>query len=135
MNFRCHAGIMKKFFLLLIIAGLFYSCKKESLSVNCTLLSRGIIYNDADKVRTVIDAIIVNLPSQDYNKQNFDLLADKISGQCNLQVSFRCFDCVFSIPSRSEMTLTTDSVGGLTQKKIDISYTFNNKMEFYSLHD
>ena len=124
---------MKHFITLLILAFCFTGCKKDNSNA-CSLLQQGLIANDTQRVGKAVDLIIASFTSQEYNAQNIDRLANRLS-QCNLEIRGKCFDCIKTLPSQTEIWFSYNASGTVIQKTIDISYTPDNKMRFHNMHD
>src|SRR5687768_12281275 len=81
--------------LLILIALLPVSCKKENLSrVDCNRLERGLLSED---VKIVSFALRHQLVS--YSQQNIKKLSEALSGNCNISVENVCFDRVYNYPA------------------------------------
>jgi hypothetical protein len=112
------------------------SCKKETTdNTNCIKFKEAIEATNIEQTRTAIDNYINNLPSQDYTEQNINNLTHVISNACNITSGIYCFDCVYTLPSQTEIWVSFISGGATIKKTIDISYSADNKMKFVNLHD
>jgi vesicle coat complex subunit len=125
---------MKHYLILLLFAASFASCKKDSNQDACVLLQQGLIADDTQKVGKAVDQIIAAFASKEYNAQNIDILVNRLS-QCNLEIRGKCFDCIKTLPSQTEIWFRYNASGTIIQKTIDISYTPDNKMRFHNMHD
>ncbi|GAA4333384.1 hypothetical protein [Flaviaesturariibacter amylovorans] len=125
---------MKIFWSVLVAGILIASCKKEPQQVNCSRLSQGIRQDDATQVAASVEAVLVGLPDRQYTAANLALLAERLSTRCSIEVRVRCFDCIKTLPSMSELHVTTRGSAPVS-KVLDISYTDENKMEFRAMHD
>lgn len=120
----------------LFVIQLLVSCQKQATSNDCGNLKDGITNNDIDKVRSTINSLILELPSQDYNTQNLSTLAQRISSQCGVFSEVVCFDCIYTLPSQSEINVQLNSSGSTTiERTIDITYATANTMTFRNMHD
>lgn len=126
---------MKKTFLAITLIVLLGSCSKEPLAENCNVLKQGIASNDISQVQTAMEAIIAELGDATYSQANFTRLAQRLSSGCSFIVTADCFDCVKTLPSQSEITLSFTASGTSYTKVIDLSYTPANKMVFRNMHD
>lgn len=125
---------MKHYLILFLFVLIYTGCKKDSHPDACALLQQGLIANDTQKVGKAVDQIISSFASKEYNAQNIDILANSLS-QCNLEIRGKCFDCIQTLPSQTEIWFSYNASGTVIQKTIDISYTPDNKMRFHNMHD
>ena len=126
---------MKKLLLILICGQFVFSCDKDGLSGSCDTLQDGIRNNNIDNVRSAINYFIDRLGSKQYNETNLTALVQIISSQCNLNCTVRCFNCIRTLPSESEIRITINSGGTTVGKTVDISYSPNNIITFVNMHD
>ena len=123
--------------LLFVFAGVFsfLSCNKEEIAhVDCERLQHGISTSDKEEVKAVITKFINNLSSKKYSQQNINNLVNSINQQCEASASVLCYDCIYTIPSQTEIRVTCSTPGGPVDRTIDLSYTTNNEMVFRNLH-
>lgn len=128
---NCRTIIMATFLASTILAG----CKKDVSSNNCPELRGGIIANNKEDVGAIIISYIASLSSTIYSQQNLETLAATISANCTINATVACFDCIKTLPSQTEIMLTFVSSGIQVKKTLDISYTPDNKMIFFNMHD
>ena len=127
---------MKKIALLILfITQFLISCKKQRILNDCSDLKDGIINNNINKVRSEINNIIFQLPSQDYSEQNLSNLVQKISVTCSISSEVRCFNCIRTLPSQTEVYVKLPSAGSTIERIIDITYTAANSMTFSNMHN
>ena len=125
---------MKYYFVLFVLLVLLSACRKDSIDRSCTNLQQELSASNKNKVEIEVNRIIQSLPSQDYTQENFEKLVNLIAGKCNIVVTGKCFDCIQTLPSQSEIYISLDSVR-MINKVVDISYTTDNRMKFHNLHD
>jgi hypothetical protein len=116
-----------------VVSILLCSCRKEPLAGNCADLKAGLTANDLEKVRASITRMIGELPSSDYNEANITALSERISSSCAVTATSTCFDCIYTLPSQTEVIITINSSG--VTKVIDLSYTSENKIVFRNMHE
>lgn len=126
---------IKTVFLAACISSALLACKKDSQSGNCELLKNALIADVKDDVKALVNTYISQTPSQVYTAQNMDALASALSKECSLSPLVLCFDCVFTLPSMSEIQITVTSIQPNVSRVLDISYTPDNKMTCVSVHD
>lgn len=126
---------IKTFFLAACISSALLACKKDTPSGNCELLKNALIANSKDDVKAIVNTYISQMPSQVYTAQNMDALASALSKECSLSPLVLCFDCVFTLPSMSEIQITVNSVQPHGSRVLDISYMPDNKMTCVAVHD
>jgi hypothetical protein len=119
------------FNILLLLAG--NSCKKDKQG-SCEELKQAAYSNDVDKVRSIIESYLRNLPSSAYNEQNIQLLTQRIS-KCDISSMIYCFDCIDTYPSQTEISIDFSYNGAMVQKVIDLTYNSANKIVFRNMHD
>ena len=123
---------------IVLIVSLFvfsFGCRKTTLQNSCADLSRAVMNSDKALAKSAIDNIIRSIPSSQYTQGNIQNLVNKISGNCNLQTTLLCFDCIKTLPTQTEIRITINSGTTPVQKTIDISYTSSNTMVFHNMHD
>jgi hypothetical protein len=125
--------LFRSFLSLLLFACLIIACKKSSDTPRCEELREKMTNNDKEGVRTIITRYINGLPSQKYTAQNLDNLVKAINRQCGIRGEVRCFDCIETLPTQSEIVLRFSSPS--IEKVIDISYTSVNTMIFVNMHE
>lgn len=108
------------------------SCKKNKQSA-CDELKQTAYSNNIDKVGSIIQGYLRNLPSA-YNEQNIQLLIQQIS-KCDISSTIYCFDCIDTYPSQTELSLDFSHNGAPVHKVIDLSYNSANKIVFRNMHD
>ncbi len=111
-----------------------FGCKKSDEAI-CQQLTSGVVADDETKVGNAVEDMIASLPSQEYTQENFDRLSDKLSQQCDIQVVGKCFDCIETLPSQSEIQFSVNSSGITITRTIDLTYTPTNRMKFLNLHE
>jgi hypothetical protein len=121
--------------LILVLTTLSLSCRKQDISNNCNSLRDGIAANDISKVKAAVTDFIAGLQRSDYNESNINTLCGRISSSCDVTVELACFDCIYTLPSQSEIIISIHSGGALKTKTIDLSYTPANKIVFRNMHD
>jgi hypothetical protein len=126
---------MKKYITILSIVIIFCECKKEPVNINCDKLSKAIIANNANTVKDVVNFYINQMASKTYSPQNLNTLAQNISSQCSVTIGTVCFDCIDTLPSMSEIRVSTNSNGSIIIRVVDISYTPSNEMIAVAVHD
>ena len=123
--------------LLLVLSALAYlaSCKKEKIAAaDCQTLHHGILNSDKEEVRSVITTIIGRMSSNDYSRDNISNLVNIINAQCGVKASLSCYDCIKTLPSETEITLSAPSTNGNVERTIDLSYNERHTMVFVNLH-
>ena len=124
---------MRYFRLAIIITGLISSltaCKKELNNSDCDNLRNGLLMNDTKLVTKSIGSLLTL-----YSEGNLDELASKITDRCNIPATADCFNCIKTNPTQTEMIFSLVQAGATIQKRLDISYTPDNKMKILNVHD
>ena len=124
---------MRYFRLTIIITGLISSltaCKKELNNSDCDNLRNGLLMNDTKLVTKSIGSLLTL-----YSEGNLDELASKITDRCNIPATADCFNCIKTNPPQTEMIFSLVQAGATIQKRLDISYTPDNKMKILNVHD
>jgi len=126
---------MRYFRLVLLLASFTYflaSCKKQTLdnSCNCSDLREGLLTNDAKRVANSLEGMLTS-----YSESNLNELASAITDHCNIPATVDCFNCIKTNPPQTEMVFTLAQGGGTIQKRLDISYSPDNKMKILNVHD
>jgi hypothetical protein len=124
---------MRLFRLALLIAGLIgtlTACKKEFDSSDCDKLKDGLLTNNTKLVTESIGSLLTS-----YSEANLDELANKITDKCNIPATADCFNCIKTNPPQTEMIFLLVEPGTTIQKKLDISYNSDNKMQLRNVHD
>jgi len=124
---------MRYFRLTIIITGLISSltaCKKELNNSDCDNLRNGLLMNDTKLVTKSIGSLLTS-----YSEGNLDELASKITDRCNIPATVDCFNCIKTNPPQTEMIFSLVQAGATIQKRLDISYTPDNKMKILNVHD
>jgi len=124
---------MRYFRLAIIITGLISSltaCKKELNNSDCDNLRNGLLMNDTKLVTKSIGSLLTL-----YSEGNLDELASKITDRCNIPATADCFNCIKTNPPQTEMIFSLVQAGATIQKRLDISYTPDNKMKILNVHD
>jgi hypothetical protein len=101
------------------------ACKKELDG-----LRDGLLKNDVKLVTKNIGSLLSS-----YSEGNLDLLANEITDRCNISATVDCFNCIKTNPPQTEIIFSLVQQGGTVQKRLDISYTSNNKMVLLNVHD
>jgi hypothetical protein len=110
---------------------LFAGCKKDRLSnLNCNKLKAGLFAND----KAIVSSSLTSLLGV-YSKENLETLVVGISNDCDISAKSLCFDCIYTLPSQSEIQLTFNQSGNSISKVLDISYTQDNKMKIVGIHN
>jgi len=123
---------MRYFRLAIIITGIISSltaCKKELNNSDCDNLRNGLLMNDTKLVAKSIGSLLTS-----YSEGNLDELAYKITDRCNIPATVD-FNCIKTNPPQSEMVFSFVQPGATIQKRLDISYTPDNKMKILNVHD
>lgn len=124
-------SIFKYSGLLIIFAFGISSCKKDKLStLNCNGLKIGLQTNDISLVSKSLDKLLTS-----YSNENLQKLTIIISEICDVQAEVLCFDCIYTLPSQSEIMLSFLQSGTTLKKVLDLSSTQNGKMEIVNMHD
>ena len=124
---------MRYFRLAIIITGLISSltaCKKELNNSDCDNLRNGLLMNDTKLVTKSIGSLLTL-----YSEGNLDELASKLTDRCNIPATVDCFNCIKTNPPQTEMIFSLVQAGATIQKRLDISYTPDNKMKILNVHD
>ena len=124
---------MRYFRLAIIITGFISTltaCKKEtSDNSDCDNLRNGLLMNDTELVTRSIGSLLTL-----YSEGNLDELARKITDRCNIPATVD-FNCIKTNPPQSELVFSFVQPGATIQKRLDISYTPDNKMKILNVHD
>ena len=124
---------MRYFRLAALITGfisILTACRKETLGdSDCDNLRNGLLMNDTKLVNKSIENLLTS-----YSEGNLDELARKITDRCNIPATVD-FNCVKTNPPQSEMVFLFVQPGATIQKRLDISYTPDNKMKILNVHD
>jgi len=86
--------------------------------------------NDTKLVNKSIENLLTS-----YSEGNLDELASKITDRCNIPATADCFNCIKTNPPQTEMIFSLVQAGATIQKRLDISYTPDNKMKILNVHD
>jgi len=125
---------MRYFRFAIMITGLIstlIACKKETLdNSDCDNLKEGLLMNDTKLVTKSIGSLLTS-----YSEGNLDELASKITDRCNIPATVDCFNCIKTNPPQTEMIFSFVQPGATIQKRLDISYTPDNKMKILNVHD
>ena len=133
LTFTCQTNMrITSVFLIATLVLLVTSCKKDKQN-NCDELKQAAYSNNIDKVGSIIQGHLRNLPSV-YNEQNIQLLVRQIS-KCDISSAIYCFDCIDTYPSQTEISLDFSYNGAAVHKVIDLSYNSANKIVFRNMHD
>jgi len=127
---------MKRFFLTIIL--LFFitiGCRKKNIKEDCSELLEAMQTDNVTVAGKSITSLINNLSSQTYNEQNLQNLAASITGNCSCIATVLCFDCIFTLPSQTEIQIKYFNSSSSLQKTIDISYSADTSMRFVNMHD
>ena len=117
--------------LIIILALIFGSCKKDALSISdCDNLKKGLIAEDVNIVRKALKDELTF-----YSRDNLNKLSVTISNQCNIAVSVGCYNCIYTNPAQSELKVLLNQSGISIGKVIDITYTSTNKMSIVGVHN
>lgn len=111
---------------------MFYtSCEKENLNIgDCDHLKQALILNDKEQVKSEIDYLLGL-----YTEDNINSLAETISTNCGIETNVFCFDCVYTLPSMSEIGFSFTDSDSSYHKVLDISYDSGNRMVISNIHD
>jgi len=126
---------LRNYFFILFFTACISSCDKTVdgsdnnwKNLDCDNLKIGIINIDSDIVRSEINKLVTDLEpvktDSDYigHKQNLDLLIERLNTQCdNMTAELICYACIYTNPAQSEISVTTDSVGTVIDRVVDIS--------------
>lgn len=125
---------MRYFRLAIMITGFISTltaCKKETLdNSDCDNLRNGLLMNDTKLVTKSIGSLLTS-----YSEGNLDELAHKITDQCGIPATVDCFSCIKTNPPQTEMIFSFVQPGATIQKRLDISYSPDNKMKILNVHD
>jgi len=125
---------MRYFRLAIIITGFISTltaCKKEtSDNSDCDNLRNGLLMNDTELVTRSLGSLLTS-----YSEGNLDELASKITDRCDIPATVNCFNCIKTNPAQTEMIFSLVQPGATIQKRLDISYTPDNKMKILNVHD
>ena len=106
------------------------ACRKETLdNSDCDNLRNGLLMNDTKLVTKSIGSLLTS-----YSEGNLEELASKITERCNIPATV-CFNCIKTNPPQTEMIFSFVQPGATIQKRLDISYTPDNKMKILNVHD
>jgi hypothetical protein len=119
----------------LLLTTLSFACSRERLDSSCQHLTDGLTTNDNDKVEAALNHFISSLSSNTYTASNINQLCQQLSSSCHLTAKTLCFDCIKTLPSQTEISITFHSGTATQTKTIDLSYTAANKIVFRNLHD
>ena len=119
----------------LLIAGftfLLLGCKKQTLdsSCNCNDLREGLLTNDTKRVARSLESMLTS-----YSESNLDELAATVTDHCNIPATVDCFNCIKTNPAETEIIFSLVQPGNTIQKRLDISYTPDNKMKIVNVHN
>jgi len=116
---------------MMVCIEVFSDCKKESLnSSHCDNLKEGLLMNDTKLVVKSIGTLLTF-----YSEGNLDDFANKITDRCSISATVDCFNCIKTNPPQTEIIFSFVQQGVTIQKKLDISYTPDNKMNILNVHD
>jgi hypothetical protein len=107
---------------------IFLSCKKELNNSDCDNLKDGLLMNDTKLVIKNIGSMLTS-----YSEGNLDELANKITDRCNIPARVDCFSCIKTNPPQTEIIFSFVQSGSTIQKRLDISYTPDNKMKILNV--
>ncbi len=116
---------------LIIVFGIgLTACKKELNNSDCDGLKEGLLKNDVKLVTKSIGSLLTS-----YAEENLHKLASEITDRCNIPTTANCFSCIKTNPPQTEMIFSLVQSGSTIQKRLDISYTPDNKMKLLNVHD
>jgi hypothetical protein len=130
---------LQLFFLILIII----SCDNtvEPNLIDSENLVNGVINLNEEKVNFEISKLLSDLtPQVNSNDEfghakNINTLIERInSSSKNIESSLICYSCIKTLPSQSEILLTTDSSNISVNRVIDIITPSNGKLTFGGIH-
>jgi hypothetical protein len=111
------------------------SCRKEINDSDCQRIKSGMITNDIDAVKTVMNKFIARLSFETYTEENINKLVSMINQECDLTCSLICFDCIQTLPSQTEIRITISQSGTPVSKTMDLTYNTSNRIVFRNMHD
>jgi hypothetical protein len=124
---------MRYFRFAILITGIISAltaCRKEILdNSDCDNLRNGLLMNDTKLVTKSIGSLLTS-----YSEGSLDELARKITDRCNIPARVD-FNCIKTNPPQTEMVFSFVQPGATIQKRLDISYTPDNKMKILNVHD
>ena len=126
---------VKIFCLIVCICCIALGCKKDKGDNHCEDLKNALVADAKDDIKLLVNTYISQLPSQAYTAQNINALTSSLSKECSISTLVFCFDCVFTLPSMSEIQITVTSTQPTISKVVDISYTPANNMTCVHVHD
>lgn len=126
--------LMRRFLFFGFIALIITSCKKE-IATACAPLKAAITDSNIQQVKEIITQYINQLPSAAYTEANIIQLTKNLSGECELASGIDCYDCIMTLPSETEISISFTSGTGNVKKTIDLTYNSANKIIFWNMHD
>ena len=118
---------------------LYSCCDKEEINppflVDCTTLEEGLLDNNTELIRPIIDSILVQYLSMPTTEdqfghlENLNKVFNQINTTCsNLEFSMSCYACLDSNPSQTPVEITIDSIGVIVARSILIYTPANDYM-------
>ena len=126
---------LKLFFAIACICFSFTGCKKDSAGYKCEELKNAVITGADDDIKSIITHFINRLPSKKYTEENVNALLSSLTNECSVTTALVCYDCVYTLPSMSEIQITVTSNQVTASKTVDITYTPDNNMRCAGVHD
>ena len=129
---------------LLAIPFLIWSCEKEETQSPeqakfCSEFGQLLLAEDTDKAEENINQFLQtkykNLTSTDpiQHKENYENLIKQINACPDLQVVHACYECIYTLPAQSEITITITNQGRQISKTIDLQL-INNTLTVTAIH-
>ena len=111
------------------------SCRKEITNEDCERIKSGMLANNKDAVKTVINKFITRLSSETYTEENINKLTSMIDQECDLTCILLCFDCIKTLPSQTEIRISFSQSGSTVSKTLDLTYNSSDRIVFGNMHD
>ncbi|RYZ22595.1 MAG: hypothetical protein EOP49_46485 [Sphingobacteriales bacterium] len=126
---------------------LFSACKKDGpgkpapAAFDCLSFKTGISIEDHNMVATQISTLTADLhpsliASDEYGqRENLQVLAERIGQQCDVAASVICYACIETYPAQSEIRVAFTLNGISYNRVLDISVDDQRMLVFAGMHE
>ena len=121
---------------------LLVNCEKELAPehvFNCTSLASVLLENDSEKAGAEINAFLQQFKASPTNEDEYgrsntlEALVEEINACPSLQVNSSCYNCIYTNPPQSEITVTVSDNGQEISRTFDLGYQ-DGKLVFLRMH-
>ncbi|WP_235291431.1 hypothetical protein [Portibacter lacus] len=133
---------MKNAIVLFLLTLFLLSCsKREDRVVNCANYKTALLSFDSDLLVAEMDKLTedllpVPIESDELgHHQNLKTLVSKLNSSCSeVSAEIKCYACVKTLPTQSEIKVELDSLGTEVVRVIDISTPENDPLQTLGAH-